>query len=105
MRHQPQTQGPPRPLSGRYIPCPSTDGALVHSTRAALLLILIIGGPLLHAQEPSRPRARALGVAPGTLATGPLNPITGVAGVRVIGGQPGTSGGVDQGQARQGTNA
>jgi D-aminopeptidase len=33
--------------------------------------------------RPARPRARDLGLKPGTLATGPLNAITDVAGVRV----------------------
>jgi D-aminopeptidase len=45
-----------------------------------LLLLGLLPG-LLPAQQ--RPRARALGVAPGTLAPGPLNAITDVAGVRV----------------------
>ena len=35
------------------------------------------------AQEPSRPRARDLGVAPGVFKPGPFNAITDVAGVRV----------------------
>src|SRR5436190_11420262 len=38
--------------------------------------------PLL-AQPAERPRARDLGITPGTLPTGPLNAITDVAGVRV----------------------
>ncbi len=39
--------------------------------------------PLLAIAQPSRVRARALGVAPGIFATGALNAITDVAGVRV----------------------
>jgi len=48
-----------------------------------VLLLLLSAGAALHAQHRPRPRARALGVAPGTLAPGPLNAITDVAGVRV----------------------
>jgi D-aminopeptidase len=40
-------------------------------------------GLLSLVQLPARPRARDLGIAPGTLATGALNAITDVAGVRV----------------------
>lgn len=36
-----------------------------------------------YAQNPGRPRARDLGIAPGTLTPGPFNAITDVAGVRV----------------------
>ncbi|MDQ3350223.1 MAG: P1 family peptidase, partial [Acidobacteriota bacterium] len=35
------------------------------------------------AAQPSRPRARDIGLAPGVLTPGPLNAITDVAGVRV----------------------
>src|SRR5688572_14966386 len=38
---------------------------------------------LSAASEPSRPRARDLGIAPGVFAPGPLDSITDVAGVRV----------------------
>ena len=52
----------------------------------ALALALVFPG-LLEAAEPApvaaRPRAREVGIAPGTLAPGPLNAITDVAGVRV----------------------
>lgn len=49
-----------------------------------LLAIAILPSPL-PGQQPAavRPRARALGVIPGTLAPGPLNAITDVAGVKV----------------------
>lgn len=36
-----------------------------------------------YSQSPARPRARDLGIAPGSLTPGPLNAITDVAGVRV----------------------
>src|SRR5687768_5372561 len=36
-----------------------------------------------YGQSPARPRARDLGIAPGSLAPGPLNAITDVSGVRV----------------------
>lgn len=53
------------------------------SLRVALFAALLLGpGSTLLAQAP-KPRARALGVAPGTLTTGPLNAITDVPGVRV----------------------
>ena len=48
--------------------------------RAALLLCWLVPGTLA-AQRPAR--ARDLGIIPGTLAPGPLNAITDVAGVRV----------------------
>ena len=35
------------------------------------------------AEEPPRPRARELGIAPGVFQPGPLNAITDVPGVRV----------------------
>ena len=47
----------------------------------ATLLACLFAVPLLPAQE--RPRARAVGVAPGMLPTGPLNAITDVPGVLV----------------------
>jgi D-aminopeptidase len=51
----------------------------MHFTAALLLCCLLPGA--LAAQRPAR--ARALGIFPGTLAPGPLNAITDVAGVRV----------------------
>lgn len=48
----------------------------------ALLLLLLVPAALI-AQEPVRPRARALGIAPGIFRPGPLNAITDVAGVLV----------------------
>ncbi|HRP08057.1 MAG TPA: P1 family peptidase, partial [Gemmatimonadales bacterium] len=45
-------------------------------------LALLLIAPTLAAQE-ARPRIRELGFTPGVLATGPLNAITDVAGVRV----------------------
>ena len=46
---------------------------------ASLLVVAVATAP--HSQ--SRPRARDLGITPGTLSPGPLNTITDVAGVRV----------------------
>ncbi len=46
-----------------------------------VLLLAILGATGLHAQQ--RQRARELGVAPGTLPTGPANAITDVGGVLV----------------------
>ena len=52
--------------------------------RTGALLAAIGMTATLAAQAPGdRPRARDLGIAPGTLATGPLNAITDVDGVRV----------------------
>ena len=51
-----------------------------NSSGAVLLCVLCVVG--LSAQ-PSRPRARDIGLAPGVLAPGPLNAITDVDGVRV----------------------
>lgn len=48
---------------------------------ATLLLVTIMSITSLESQ--SRPRARELGIAPGTLEAGPHNAITDVAGVRV----------------------
>jgi len=48
-----------------------------------LLLCILLGGLVLTAQQPSRPRARDLGLKPGRYPPGPLNAITDVAGVRV----------------------
>lgn len=48
----------------------------------ALLLLALVPAALV-AQEPSRPRARTLGIVPGIFRTGPLNAITDVAGVLV----------------------
>jgi D-aminopeptidase len=47
------------------------------------LLLLFLGSPPVSAGEPSRPRARELGVVVGILPPGPLNAITDVPGVRV----------------------
>ena len=47
----------------------------------ALAALFVAHG--LAAQQPSRPRARALGIAPGLLPPGPLDAITDVPGVRV----------------------
>lgn len=52
------------------------------SLRVALFAALLLVPGATLAQAP-KPRARALGVAPGTLATGSLNAITDVPGVRV----------------------
>lgn len=53
------------------------------SLRVALFATLVlVPAATLGAQAP-KPRARALGVAPGTLTTGPLNALTDVPGVRV----------------------
>jgi D-aminopeptidase len=46
-------------------------------------LLLALAAAPLAAQEPSRPRARALGIAPGAYQPGPRNAITDVPGVRV----------------------
>jgi D-aminopeptidase len=48
---------------------------------AAAVLTLIT--QVTSGQQPARPRARDLGVAPGIFRTGPLNAITDVAGVKV----------------------
>ncbi|REJ86293.1 MAG: S58 family peptidase [Acidobacteria bacterium] len=51
-----------------------------------LTVLFLAGAPSLGrqaAEDVERPRARALGIAPGVLATGPLNAITDVDGVRV----------------------
>jgi D-aminopeptidase len=48
-----------------------------------LLLVLAVGSDQAVAQQPSRPRARALGIVPGTLSPGANNAITDVPGVRV----------------------
>ena len=45
--------------------------------------VLVLGSIVLSAQDGSRPRARDIGLVPGVFATGPLNAITDVAGVRV----------------------
>lgn len=45
--------------------------------------IVLVAGVMVGAQSGARPRARDLGVAPGVFATGPLNAITDVDGVRV----------------------
>ena len=53
--------------------------------RLATLLLLLLSALSATAQQTAgpRPRARELGIAPGTLPTGALNAITDVAGVRV----------------------
>src|SRR4051812_21106637 len=48
-----------------------------------LALASVIAVTALVEQSSARPRARDLGIAPGTLTPGPLNAITDVAGVRV----------------------
>lgn len=48
----------------------------------AFALLFLSTGDLM-AQTPQRPRAREAGIVVGTLATGPLNAITDVAGVRI----------------------
>ena len=63
----------------------STSG---HAARLVLLTALgaLAAAPVQAAPQPATPpqmRARDLGITPGTLATGPLNAITDVAGVRV----------------------
>ena len=50
--------------------------------RFFLAALLLLSFPLLGEENP-RPRARALGIAPGVFAPGPLNAITDVEGVRV----------------------
>lgn len=47
------------------------------------LLLLALMPAVVGAQEPARPRARDLGVAPGVFRPGPLNAISDVAGVLV----------------------
>ena len=49
----------------------------------ALVLVLTILAVVEQAGAPGRPRARDIGITPGSLAPGPLNAITDVAGVRV----------------------
>jgi D-aminopeptidase len=48
-----------------------------------LLAASLIAASAYSQQSPSRPRARDLGIAPGSLTPGPLNAITDVDGVRV----------------------
>jgi D-aminopeptidase len=48
-----------------------------------LALMIMVGIAVSHGESQSRPRARELGIAPGTLEAGPNNAITDVAGVRV----------------------
>ncbi|HET7694852.1 MAG TPA: P1 family peptidase [Vicinamibacterales bacterium] len=47
------------------------------------LSIMVAVGMFAVFQQPDRPRARDLGIAPGSLSPGPLNAITDVEGVRV----------------------
>ena len=49
----------------------------------AVTLIVLSAGVALAAQEPARPRARDIGLAPGVFTPGPLNAITDVGGVTV----------------------
>ncbi|MDA2912565.1 P1 family peptidase [Acidobacteriia bacterium AH_259_A11_L15] len=51
--------------------------------RRLLLVSLLAASLPLLAQDPVRPRARALGIEPGIFSPGPLNAITDVEGVRV----------------------
>ncbi len=55
---------------------------LAMSQPLALTLLFVVGAVVMSAQ-PSRPRARDLGLAPGVFTPGPLNAITDVTGVRV----------------------
>ena len=52
----------------------------MHRTACLIFLALTVSA---LAQEPTRPRAREIGIAPGVFAPGPLNAITDVEGVRV----------------------
>jgi D-aminopeptidase len=56
---------------------------LVRAVALPLALGALLTPQYLAAQQAPRPRARALGLAPGLLPPGPLNAITDVAGVRV----------------------
>ena len=51
--------------------------------RILLLASLLVVAAATASTSQSRPRARDLGITPGTLSPGPLNAITDVAGVRV----------------------
>ncbi|MFQ5662834.1 MAG: P1 family peptidase [Terriglobia bacterium] len=54
--------------------------------RLCLIALILVSLPALGAETPqdkARPRARALGIAPGIFSPGPLNAITDVSGVRV----------------------
>ena len=55
---------------------------LAMAARLSFIVLLALTCSALVAQ-PARPRARAIGLAPGVMAPGPLNAITDVAGVRV----------------------
>jgi D-aminopeptidase len=57
--------------------------AVYSSAVAALLSASLSSWAARDAEAQERPRARELGIAPGTLPTGPLNAITDVPGVRV----------------------
>jgi len=46
-------------------------------------VLILCAAAVLHAQEPPRPRARDIGLAPGVFPPGPLNAITDVSGVTV----------------------
>ncbi|HVL68272.1 MAG TPA: P1 family peptidase [Vicinamibacterales bacterium] len=59
--------------------------------RFTALFVLLLVGTVLSAASQSRPRARDLGLAPGTMDPGPLNAITDLAGVLV--GQTTVTGG------------
>src|SRR3982750_4633299 len=64
-----------RRASWPYLRC------IIRAMRGVLALCSICA--LLLAQPTERPRARDLGITPGTFPTGPLNAITDVSGVRV----------------------
>lgn len=59
---------------------------MTRSARASFVLLSLLASALAAAAQPAppaRPRARALGIAPGVFAPGPLNALTDVDGVRV----------------------
>src|ERR1700737_838904 len=63
------------PTTAVFRPDPS------YHARMRWLLVALIA--VSAYSQPARPRARDIGIAPGTLTPGPLNAITDVAGVRV----------------------
>jgi D-aminopeptidase len=60
---------------------PRTAKVLYVSPMRSLVLVMML--LMTMVQQPARPRARELGIAPGILQPGPLNAITDVAGVLV----------------------
>ena len=58
---------------------------MTRSLRSTLVAAALLAGAAAaaSAQEPARPRARDIGIVPGTIPPGPRNAITDVAGVRV----------------------